>query len=242
MGKCMDNLLDFLKKEDFDILSLQEVSGGEISFDKSNTFQKITDLGYDGQISVTWRYKYKPQSFFGSAVFFKPKFTLLGNEEIWLKPYMEIETLKGFKSEEFPKSALAVTLEKDGKKFQVISTHLAWSPRATDTPEKIRQAEIFYAYMQQVKIPFILSGDFNVTPDTKVATMFDEFGRNLTKENKLTNTMNLRIHRNKEELLEEGGVAVDYIYTSPEITVKHFELLESLDLSDHLGLRLEAEL
>jgi len=238
----MDSLLDFLKKKQFDILSLQEVSGGEISFDNSNTFQKITDLGYDGQISVTWRYKNKPRSFFGSAVFFKPNFTLLNKEEVWLKDYMEIETLHGFKSEEFPKSALAVTLENDGKKFQVISTHLAWSERATDTPEKLRQAKIFYSYMQQMKLPFILSGDFNVTPDTKVATMFEDFGRNLTKENRLANTLNLRIHRHKEELLEEGGVAVDYVYTSPEITVKQFELLEHLDLSDHLGIRLDCDL
>ncbi|MEN9406870.1 MAG: hypothetical protein RLZZ455_86 [Candidatus Parcubacteria bacterium] len=242
MGKCMETLLTYLKEEQFDILSFQEVSGGEISFDKSNTFQKIIDLGYDGEISVTWRYKDKPHSFFGSSVFFKPAFTLLNKKEIWLKDYMEIETLEGFKSEEFPKSALSVTLENEGKKFEIISTHLAWSPRATDTPEKLRQAEIFRTYMTERHLPFILSGDFNVTPDTKVSSMFDHFGRNLTKEHNLKNTLNLRVHRHKEELLREGGVAVDYIYVSPTISVTKFSPVDSVDLSDHLGLLLECEI
>lgn len=239
MGKCMDNLLPFLKKEQFDVLSLQEVSGGEVSFDNTNTFQRIAELGYDGQLLITWRLAGKPQSFFGQAVFFKSDFTLLGKEEIWLKPYVEIADLENFKSEKFPKAVLGVTLEKEGKKFSVYSAHLAWSPRAIDTPEKLRQGKIFFEHMKKVKMPFILSGDFNLTPTTKIISWFDRLGRNLVTENNIQNTMNLRIHRHKEELIEEGGVVVDYVYTSPQITVSKFELLD-LDLSDHLGLSLEA--
>lgn len=242
MGKCMDNLLPYLKEQDFDILSFQEVSGDAISFHKANTFQQICNLGYEGELSVTWRYKGNPHSFFGEAIFFKPSFTFLHKDEIWLKPYAELATLDGFASEDFPKSVLSVTLEKEGKKIDVLSAHLAWSPIADDTPEKLRQATIFIDYLKTVREPFILSGDFNVSPETKVVEMIDKFGRNLTKKYKLTNTMNLRIHRNKEALLKEGGVAVDYIYTSRDITVKKFDLLENLDLSDHLGLYMEAEI
>lgn len=241
-GEQMDTLLPYLEKEQFDILSFQEVTGGEASFDNTNTFQRICDLGYTGEMSITWRLKGKPHSFFGQAIFFKPEFTLLSKEEIWLKPYTEIETLEGFKSEEFPKSVLRVTLEKDNKKFTVFSAHLAWSPEAKDTPEKLRQAKIFHEYLNTVHSPFILSGDFNVTPDTKVVGMVDEFARNLTKEFGLKNTMNLRLHRDREKLQKIGGVAVDYIYVTKEFEVKKFTLLEELDLSDHLGLLLEASL
>lgn len=242
MGKCMDNLLAYLQKEQFDILSFQEVSGDAISFQKSNTFQQICNLGYDGELSVTWRYKGNPHSFFGEAVFFRPEFTMLQKTEVWLKPYAELATLKGFDSEEFPKSVLSVTLEKEGKKFDVLSAHLAWSPIAEDTPEKLRQARIFYEYLKTLNRPFILSGDFNVSPDTKVVSMIDEFGRNLTREYHLKNTMNLRNHRDKERLIEKGGVPVDYIYVSKEWKVNNFQLLEDLDLSDHLGLLLECEI
>ena len=238
----MDNLLAFLKTEDFDILSFQEVSGDAISFQRTNTFQQICNLGYDGELSVTWRYKGNPHSFFGEAVFFKPSFTLLQKTEIWLKPYAELATLDGFDSEEFPKSVLSVTLEKDGKKFDVLSAHLAWSATADDTPEKLQQARLFVEYMKTLRRPFILSGDFNVAPDTKVVSMIDAFARNLTRENNLTNTMNLRNHRDKERLITKGGVAVDYIYVSKEWNVNKFELLEKLDLSDHLGLYLACEL
>jgi endonuclease/exonuclease/phosphatase family metal-dependent hydrolase len=238
----MDTLLDFLKKEQFDILSFQEVSGDAISFDKSNTFKRICDLGYDGELSVTWRYKGNPHSFFGEAVFFKPGITFLGKNEVWLKPYMELETLNGFRSEDFPKSVLHIMLEKDNKRFDVLSAHLAWSPVANDTPEKIRQATIFANYLKTVKHPFILTGDFNTSAKTKVTTIIDQYARNLTSENNLKNTMNLRIHRDKERLIEQGGVAVDYIYVTKDWEVKKFDLLEELDLSDHLGLQLECSL
>ena len=238
----MDNLLAYLKKEQFDILSFQEVSGDAISFHKKNTFQQIANLGYEGELSVTWRYKGNPHSFFGEAVFFKPGFTMLQKTEVWLRPYAELATLKEFDSEDFPKSVLNVTLEKEGKKFDVLSAHLAWSPIADDTPEKLRQAKLFHDYLETVNRPFILSGDFNASPGTKVVKMIDEFGRNLTRENKLKNTMNLRNHRDKERLKEKGGVPVDYIYVSKDWKVNKFELLEELDLSDHLGLLLEANL
>ncbi|MBI2442711.1 MAG: endonuclease/exonuclease/phosphatase family protein [Candidatus Levybacteria bacterium] len=242
MGKCTDNLLSYLKKEQFDILSLQEVSGGDVSFDKTNTFQRICELGYDGEITVTWRFQNKPHSFFGSAVFFKPEFTLLHKDEIWLKPYTELKTLEGFDAVQYPKAVIGVILEKEGKKFAVFSAHLAWSPRAHDTPEKLRQAKIFSDFLKTVKHPFILSGDFNASPETKIVSMFDAFGRNLTKEYELENTINLRIHRHAGEIEDEGGVVVDYVYVSKEFEIKKFELLEELDLSDHLGLYVECEL
>lgn len=241
MGKCTDNLLSYLQQEQFDILSFQEVSGGEVSFDKTNTFQRICDLGYEGEISITWRYKNKPHSFFGTAIFFKPEFTLLKRQEIWLKPYIELETLEGFDATTYPKSVLGVTLERESRKFSVFSAHLAWSERADDTPEKLRQARILYDYLKGIDHPFILSGDFNASPNTKVVSLFDELGTNLTKKYNLTNTINLRIHRNAGEIEDEGGVVVDYVYVTKEFEVKKFVLLERLDLSDHLGLYLETD-
>jgi endonuclease/exonuclease/phosphatase family metal-dependent hydrolase len=235
MGKKMPELLAHLKKEQYDIISMQEVSGGDVSFHKQNAFQQICDLGYDGQLVVTWRRPGDKQSFFGQAIFFKSTFTLLDSKEIWLKPYMEIPDNKNFDYTQFPKAVLSVTLEKEGKQFDVLSAHLAWSKRAIDTEEKMRQAKIFLEYMETVNKPYLLTGDFNLAPDTEIISWFDKLATNQGTKHNITNTINPRIHKAADELFPEGLV-VDYVYTTPQITVDDFKVLENIDLSDHLGL------
>lgn len=242
MGSHAENLLAYIKQENFDLLCIQEVSGGEVSHKKINYFEQIKSLGYEGELAVTWRLKNKPMSFFGQATFFKPTFTLLERNEIWLKPYAEITALDRFKSEEFPKAILSTRLEKEGKKFSILNAHLAWSPLAVDTPEKKRQGKIFFDYAKTVSAPYIIAGDFNLQPNTEVIAWFETLGRNLVKEYGITNTLNLRTHRHKAKLSAIEGVAVDYIFVDPSIRVKEFKALRELDLADHLGLYLIYEL
>lgn len=238
MGKWLDEVIKYVKQENFDILSFQEVSGGRVSFHRDNTFQKIMDLGYEGEMSVNWRIKNHYASFFGNATFFKPQFTLLEKSEIWLREYRDIEDPDNRESRDDPKAPLSLLLEKDGRKLRIVNAHLAWDPTPNDTQEKIRQAKIFYDYLQSIKSPFIITGDFNVEKHTKVVKMIDKIGRNLTAENKLTNTLNSRLH--KAPHLFPPGLAVDYIYVSDDIKVEKFEVLD-MDLSDHLGLYLEVD-
>jgi len=236
MGKWLDNLIDYLKKEDFDILCFQEVSGGRISFHRDNTFQKIIDLGYDGEISVNWRLKGYEHSFIGNATFFKRSFTLLEKTEVWLREYREIEDPKNRESRNDPKASLSLLLEKGGVKLRVVNAHLAWTPTPHDSKEKIRQATLFYEYLKTIKSPFLITGDFNVEKHTEVVKMINKIGRNLTSENNVTNTLNSRLH--KAPHLFPPGLAVDYIYISKDIKVEKFEVIDQ-DLSDHLGLYLE---
>lgn len=231
----MPELLTHLEQEQYDIISMQEVSGGTVSFNKQNTFQQICDIGYDGQLVVTWRRPDDKESFFGQAIFFKSSFTLLDSKEIWLKPYMEIADDKSFDFTTYPKAVLSVTLEKEGKQFDVLSAHLAWSKRAIDTEEKMRQAKIFFEYMKTVNKPYLLTGDFNLAPDTETVSWFDKLATNQGKRFGVTNTINPRTHKAAHELFPKGLV-VDYVYTTPQITVDDFKVLENIDLSDHLGL------
>lgn len=237
MGKWMDRVIEYVKKEDFDILCFQEVSGGRVSFQRDNVFQKIIDLGYDGELGVNWRIKDHYASFEGNGTFFKKDFTLLEKTEVWLNEYHEIEGPDNRESRDDPKAALSVLIEKEGVKLRIVNAHLAWTPDAKDSAEKIRQAKIFHNYLKTIKKPYIIAGDFNVEKHTQVVKMIESIGaRNLTSENNVTNTLNSRLH--KAPHLFPPGLAVDYILVSPDIKVSKFVVLD-LDLSDHLGLRLE---
>ncbi len=94
-------------------------------------------------------------------------------------------------------------------------------------------------YLKQVQPPFILTGDFNVRPDTQLIKNFDTLARNLTSEHKITNTLNAQTHRAVE--IFPPGIAVDYIYITDDIKVNKFEVIAET-LSDHLGLQAELEI
>ena len=64
---------------------------------------------------------------------------------------------------------------------------------------------------------------------------------NLIVKNKVTNTLNPRVHYARKKLFPPG-LAVDYIYISKHFKQKKFKVLKNLDLSDHFGLESELEL
>lgn len=237
LGKWLDKVIEYVKKEDFDILIFQEVSGGRVSHHRDNVFQKIIGIGYDGTLEVNWRIKGHYGSFEGNGTFFKKDFTLLEKTDVWLNDYREIEDPDNRESRDDPKAALSTLIEKDGIQLRVINAHLAWTPDAEDSSEKIRQAKLFRDYLQTIDAPYIIAGDFNVEKHTEVVKLVESIGaRNLTSENRVTNTLNSRLH--KAPHLFPPGLTVDYILVSPNIKVEKFEIID-LDLSDHLGSKAE---
>ncbi len=116
---------------------------------------------------------------------------------------------------------------------------MAWDITPLDAPYEIKQASILVNYLQTLHQSFILSGDFNVIPETQVVKNFDRLASNLIARYKITSTLNYKTHRVQQ--LFPPRLAVDYIYTSSDIKVKIFEGGCKQTLSDHLGLHLKAE-
>ena len=134
-------------------------------------------------------------------------------------------------------SALNLEFELDNRKFNIITTHLAWGSTPDDKEYKIIQARKLHDNLSKIENPFILTGDFNVTPDTQTVYIFNDLGKNWTTKLNVENTLNGRTHAVRQ--LFPPGLAVDYIFTSPGIDVKSFRLVDEVNLSDHFGLLLE---
>lgn len=259
-GKNLDKIIDFVTKNKVDILHFQEVTTGKMSkggkakypdentdriFSPNEKFIGINcigeikkSLGFEVENVVATSYTNDPASSIGNATFFNGNVKLVKSETIWLKDFFSIP-------EDFsdiavlPRAALICKFEGNSKEFYTVNAHLAWGKNSSDEPYKIEQAEKLYDRLKEVKTPFILSGDFNVTPETQTASMFDDLARNLDKENGITNTLNPDVHATKT--LFPKGLAVDYVFASKDINVKSFELITE-DLSDHYGLLLEFEI
>lgn len=240
-GRYIDALVHYLKDKDFDILCFQEVGNGRVSAHGTDNFEEIkTRLGYHGEKAISWHVAGDNESYEANAILFKPTLKLISKEVVWLKEFAKVVDFETRQFQADPRTALMLELEKDGKTFSVVTTHLSWGPNSEDEPHKLEVGKKLFEYMQHVQPPFILTGDFNVNPSTKLVSMINKLGRNLTADNHVTNTLNPRTH--KATHLFPPGLAVDYIYVTEGINIKQFKVLDSLDISDHLGLYLEFEL
>lgn len=137
-----------------------------------------------------------------------------------------------------------VNLEIDGKKLFVGEAHGKARPGdKTDTPERLAQSEKIIKFLEKVKEPKILGGDFNLMPNTESIKTIEAAGyTNLIKKFGIKSTRN-RI--SWEQFAKNPGFTkqyfADYVFVSPEIKVKNFEVPYN-EVSDHLPLILDFEI
>lgn len=245
-GRKFSDLVIFINKNNFDVIQLQEVTGGEFSKYQPglNVFEELKQqISMDGELSVTMHKTSDPASYFGNATFFRKELSLLKKETVWLHPFREVE---GFSHGDpdiirsFPRSLLGLQFAHGNNSFWCLNTHLAWGPTQEDEPHKIEQGKILTDYVSSLKEPFILSGDFNVWKESKIVKELELLAINHAVKNNVTNTLNPALHRASH--LFPQGLAVDFIFTHPSLTVNNFSLVDKPDLSDHYGMRIEVEI
>ncbi len=239
-GKQYEEIVSFVKKHDFDILHFQEVTSGRHNIRGMEAFAVIKQaLGYDGLQGISWRLQGDPSTYFSNSTFFKPSLTPVSSKTVYLNPYEETteETLHDYTSHTH--CALDVVFMLNGKNVHFLNTHLAWGPTPVDEPYKVEQGKVLYEYIKGLSEPFVLSGDFNVTPDSQIVTWMNELGKNHVVEAGITNTLNPNTHR-VQKLFPEG-LAVDFLFTDPSLQTTDFQLIDTPDLSDHYGLSVVIE-
>ncbi|MDO8609704.1 MAG: hypothetical protein Q7R95_04095 [bacterium] len=260
-GKFLDNIVDLVKKENFDILQFQEVTGGKKSNGGINLYPEKMNLPsgninnktlgaflfedikkifhLNGDLVITNRIKSDPSSYEGNATFYNNDIQCTEKNIIWLQDFKEIDE-DYTEWETIGRAALSLKLMYKGKQFYVINTHNAWGPNSLDEDYKIEQAQKLVQYIQTLKLPYIVTGDFNVIPQTKTISIMNSIGRNLISENNIYNTLNSNVHPAKR--LFPPGIAVDYIFVEQNIKVIDFRVISNIDLSDHFGFILEFEI
>jgi endonuclease/exonuclease/phosphatase family metal-dependent hydrolase len=235
-GKLYENIVSFVKKNDFDILHFQEVTGGEHNERGVEIFSVLEQqLGYVGKQSVYWRLKQDRDTYMSNATFYKASLPFVSYHEEFLKPYQELTREEMNDYTAHATSAIDVVFHFAGKNIHFINTHLVWGPTPEDKPYKLEQGKKLFEYVKRLKEPFVLSGDFNVTPDSQIVRWVSELGVNHVVKHGISNTLNPNLHRVKH--LFPAGLAVDFLFTEKSLTVSDFALVDTPDLSDHLGLR-----
>lgn len=241
-----DKLIPYLTSHDFDIIQLQELSGKDTVIGNINSqrdtfaeLQTILQDKYYGELSISQRYTSSLDSYMGSGTFYKKSFSLVKKKEIILSLTHEYFPSDKTSYEEVGRTLLHLIFAIKGKHISFLNTHFAWGPNNIEKPHQTKQGEVLLNYLQTVKEPFVLTGDFNLTPKQPLMQKISKLVRNLTEEHHLTNTLDPENHRAKH--LFPKGLAVDYIFTSNDLKVKNFAVINE-GLSDHFGLTAEIEI
>lgn len=130
----------------------------------------------------------------------------------------------------------AVDLELPwGKKIRVINYHGIWSREKIGNRLTLAACQKIARLAKEVDFPVIITGDFNLFPDTKSMKVFKDF-RSLVDEQNIKTT-----RPNSNELSHLERNVVDYILVSTGIRVNSFEVPD-IDISDHLPLILDFEI
>ena len=134
-----------------------------------------------------------------------------------------------------PRTALAVrTVDRQNERsFCVIQVHGLRDPAGkADTPARRHQAERLVTLVDRIRTAedlVILCGDLNLLPDSETFTLLAEAG--LTD---LVGTADTRTSHYPKPVRHAG-----YLLVSDPAAVKHFEVLEKPEVSDHRALLLE---
>lgn len=122
-----------------------------------------------------------------------------------------------------------------GNPFQIINIHGIWTKDKKGDERTIKQCKFVVEAAKRKKIPTIITGDFNLFPDTpSIAILNKEFKH-------LINEFNIKSTRpDFKDNVDSGTNVVDYIFVSQGIKVNNFEVVNT-DISDHLPLILDFE-
>jgi endonuclease/exonuclease/phosphatase family metal-dependent hydrolase len=115
----------------------------------------------------------------------------------------------------------------------VLNVHALWNGKGkTDSSERIAQSTKINEFISTLNTPTILCGDFNLRPDTTSIKLIEG------KMNMNNLIKKYDIHSTRSQLYQKAEKFADYIFTSPEIIINSFEVIDT-EVSDHLPLLLD---
>lgn len=230
-GHVKKPLLDFINcNQDIDIFCLQEVY--HQAENKISTEEREVSLNIFSELHALLPHHqafFRPvvEGIYGIGMLVKKELDILDEGEITIheNPYYP------GRGPTHSRNLQWLRYRNKNNIYSVFNVHALWNGRGkTDTPERIAQSQKIKEFISAIKTPKILCGDFNLRPDTESIKLLESEMNNLiTKYN---------IHSTRSHLYPKEEKFADYIFTSPEIRINSFEVLQN-EVSDHLPLLLD---
>jgi endonuclease/exonuclease/phosphatase family metal-dependent hydrolase len=230
-GHVKNPLLNFIKQyNDIDIFCFQEVyhqAEKKVSTDNKkvhlNIFSELQGLlpNHSGY------FRPAVHEVYGLGIFIKKEIDVLGEGDISIHDSINYPGIGPTHS----RNLQWLEFLYNNQVFSIMNVHGLWNGQGkTDTPERIAQSQRIREFMNTINTPKILCGDFNLKPDTESIKILEKGMNNLIHKHNVEST--------RTSLYTKDEKFADYVFTSPEITVNHFEVLDD-EVSDHAPLLVE---
>ena len=240
-GGQVDGILDFFKSnKDTNIFCLQEIIEvkdedlKDNEFAKENKKERINqDLKLFNNVkNVLKDHKsyFRPhyKDYFGLAIFVKKDLEILEEGEVII-----YGGNKANHEHDHARNVEFVKLNINNKVINILNVHGLWTGKGkSDSEDRINQSQNIIDFIKTLKGEVILTGDFNLNPDTESIKMIENSGLiNLIKEKKITST------RTSLYIRRETNPFADYTFVSKDVEVKSFEIMPD-EVSDHAAMKL----
>lgn len=245
----VDSIIDLISREDYDIVTLQEVM--------RKVDNSVFDLyNKDEIIKKNTNYKY---SFFGPLWYANhheknkiisrnfggkteqgnetlSKYPIISSENVfYYKNYTNFTDTTNFREKDHPRAFTNCILNIEGMKLQIINVHGIWNKDKIGDKRTINQSEKIIKYIRN-DIPSIVTGDFNLIPDTESITKIGIKMINLIEKYNIQST-----RPTFNDSLDKGNIVCDYIFVNEKVKVNNFKVINS-NVSDHLPLILDFDI
>lgn len=233
-GLLLPAAIEFLKKENPDILNMQEAYNGknaglEKRFRTVDTIKSELGYGY-ASFAPAFSDNIKEEGMIdsGNAIF--SRFPIIAAKTIfydvaydsnYIKPVLDFTHT--------PRNFQQAVLKIDNTEINVFNTQGIWGFDGNDTDRRMQMGKTIVNEIKDKK-NVILTGDFNMNPDTKAIAGIEQYLKNVFK-NELVTTFNMK---HKEKLGYAEAIA-DMIFTSKNIKIIEHYCAQD-DISDHLPL------
>jgi len=242
-GKYLDKLVEFIKRENPDFISMQEVTtrGFNLYNDRDvSVFELLCSyLRMHGEFNGDLQLSSDHKSVFGNAVF--SKYSIVQKHVLSLKKFRpvtisELDGDNGRIREQINRHLLDVIVKIKNRFVHIFSWHGAWTAPPHDTDETLRQGRLVRDYLNNVDGTFILGGDLNAVMASETVKLISSVANNLMLNAQAKMTTNPAVHR-----ISPRGYLVDYIFASRDVDLISLKVPQ-VTVSDHLPIVAEVEL
>lgn len=250
-----EKLYEFLLKQRPDIVCLQEVAA-KVDLHVNSTYiskdyidKATSDLKYSF-FGPTWMVKDFHQTnfhqkenfdfefggFLKSGNYIRTKFKILKRSNVFISN----KNIKVTDWSTWPKNQSKAVQVVDlklpnSKKLRILNYHGIWTKEKIGNKETLDACKKINQLATEINYPTIITGDFNLFPDTQSMNVFQDNFISLVDKHNIQTT---RPKTNELSYLKRN--VVDFIFVTKDIKIKSFEVLDT-DVSDHLPLILDFE-
>lgn len=232
-GRLEKQIVDLLKREQPDLVCLQEVvylpGGSSFLFEDLEELQKDADYEYAYHTPSHNLKMMNRQAAWGNAIMSRLPFLETNDVYTYKEPTTDFDYLEE-KDYNLGRALQHVVVEAENGPLNVLNHHgYHVHSHKNGDEETLRQCGLIADYVRQLNSPVVLCGDFNLVPDSSSLELINEVLVNHVKEQGILTTRTPLTHKTE---------ACDYIFTSPDIEVKNFQVLDDI-ASDHKALTVE---